>query len=242
MSWSDVFLLGLCPFTHQVDLHDTHTFNHLANTFMVQKGVFKSKLKKTKQLPHSCECLLSLSSCRWSGRLNRSGHRATTSLWVWGIHKRCPLHSTTHFLFWSFIVNGPLNAEKNNVILGGWSTEYILQLHICVFLSVKHWLSSHKNDSYVYCSMWLILLSLHSISRPAVAVQNRWDFPKARGEALVPAVPGPPYHAHRHLGQRLAASHRIHCHRAEGRRCSQVDSSGTGICSDHNNAAIQQAQ
>lgn len=158
MSWSNVFLLGLCPFTHLVDLHDTHRFNHLANTFTMQKGVFKSK-QKTKTITTSLWGF-TIPILPVGGRGGWTGsYRATTSLWVWGIHKRCPLHSTTHIMFWSFIVNGSLNAEKNNIILGSWSTEYILQLHICVFLPVKHWLSSHKNDSYVYCSMWLILLS-----------------------------------------------------------------------------------
>lgn len=58
--------------------------------------------------------------------------------------------------------------------------------------------------------------SLLSLSRPAAAVPSRREFPEAGGEALVPAVPGPPHHAHRHLGQRLPASHRIYCHRAKG--------------------------
>lgn len=34
------------------------------------------------------------------------------------------------------------------VTLGGWKTAYIVQLHICVILTVKHWLCSHSNGSY----------------------------------------------------------------------------------------------
>lgn len=79
----------------------------------------------------------------------RGGWTGSQSVGV-GIHQRCPLHSSTHMMFWSFIVNGPLNAEKTDVILGGWSSERILQLHVCVFLAVKRWLTVTRTTRLLF--------------------------------------------------------------------------------------------
>lgn len=66
------------------------------------------------------------------------------------------------------------------------------------------------------------VLFLPRVSRPAGAVQSRWGFSEARREAVVPAIPGPPHHAHWHLGQRLTAPHWLYCHRAQGRSSSHL--------------------
>lgn len=79
---------------------------------------------------------------------------------------------------------------------------------LCSYI-FKPWFSLHTEVSSV---------SLSRVSGPAGAVQSRWGFSEARREALVPALPGPPHHAHRHLGQRLTAPHRFYCHWTQGRR------------------------
>lgn len=54
-------------------------------------------------------------------------------------------------------------------------------------------------------------------SRPAAPVPGGRVLPQARGEALLPALPGPPQPASGRVGQRVAAPHRLHRHPAQGR-------------------------
>lgn len=95
-------------------------------------------------------------------------------------------------------------------------------------MKAKAWMVSWCH-AVIHCfwkeAHFFSLFFLPRVSRPTGAVQSRWGFSEARGEAVVPALPGPPHHAHWHLGQRLTAPHWLYCHRAQGRINSHLSSS-----------------